>query len=240
MTDEPTQKEISKIERNLRRQRIMTWFGTWSGFRGKTLWDWMGLIISAMIPLVLLLFGQSYSESQRVSNLEIEQDRQREVALQKYFDDMAELMLDRNLLTSKSDDEVRSIARTRTLTVLRGLDGERKGLLLRFLYESELIGRYNPIMNEKTGELENTERIILLEGADLKNAILRGVALQGAFLSMVDFSGADLQDAGLYSANLQFVNFRDANLQGASLQETILIALQLQYFNNRGRLSEEA
>ena len=76
---------------------------------------------------------------------------------------MSELLLHENLCKSKPDDEVRKIARVRTLTVLTRLDGKRKGSVIQFLYESELI--------------DKNKTIIDLLGADLNNAEL------GTFLS---------------------------------------------------------
>ena len=65
---------------------------------------------------------------------------------------MAELLLEKKLRTTENK-EVRNVARTRTLAVLRTLDGTRKGIVLRFLKEAGLIDK------EKT--------IVDLEGADL-------------------------------------------------------------------------
>ena len=48
---------------------------------------------------------------------------------------MTELLLDKKLRESEVD-EVRAVARARTFTVLRRLDGERKGALIRFLIRS--------------------------------------------------------------------------------------------------------
>jgi hypothetical protein len=52
---------------------------------------------------------------------------------------MSALLLDENLRASPDGAEVRNIARTRTLSTLRRLDGDREGILLQFLYESQLI-----------------------------------------------------------------------------------------------------
>ena len=54
---------------------------------------------------------------------------------------MQELILDKGLRRSEKDAEIRDVARARTLTVLRSLDGDRKGQVLRFLHEADLIGR---------------------------------------------------------------------------------------------------
>src|SRR5919106_668649 len=87
---------------------------------------------------------------------QIEDDRVRQNVLQSYIRDMTELLLDRRLAASVPistatpdpnstttpvpKSPVRQIARASTLSALRQLDGERKGLLVRFLYESNLIG----------------------------------------------------------------------------------------------------
>lgn len=78
------------------------------------------------------------------------------------------LLPDNNLRESNKVSKVRTIARARTLTVLRSLDGERKGNVVQFLYESGLIAdknvgapSKNPIVNLSGAKLE---------GADLKGA----------------------------------------------------------------------
>ena len=63
-------------------------------------------------------------------------DNQRETALQAYIDKMSELLLHEKLRDSAKEDEVRNIARVRTLTILPLLDGNRKSSLLKFLYET--------------------------------------------------------------------------------------------------------
>jgi hypothetical protein len=51
------------------------------------------------------------------------------------------LILDKGLRRSEKDAEIRTVARARTLAVLRGLDENRKGQVVRFLHEVELIGK---------------------------------------------------------------------------------------------------
>jgi Zn-dependent protease with chaperone function len=120
---------------------------------GKTLWDWMQLLF---IPVVLAIAGfwfnhrerkaaelraeieQNAAERRAEAEQEIEQQRtkaereisedsQREAALQAYINNMSELLLHEKLRESGPNDEVRKIARVRTLTVLPRLDGDRSG-----------------------------------------------------------------------------------------------------------------
>ena len=104
-----------------------------TGFGTKTLWDWLELLI---IPLVLAGGGFYLNRSEHNTDREIATDRQKEQALQTYLDHMADLLLKEDLRNSENE-EVRNVARTRTLTVLRGLDKKRKGVILKFLYEAE-------------------------------------------------------------------------------------------------------
>src|SRR3989442_986202 len=101
---------------------------------GKTLWDWFQLLI---IPAVLAIAGytinltisRSEQESTRLRDQtehEIAEDNQREAALQDYIDKMSELLLEKKLRESPEGNEVRKIARVRTLTVLPRLDANRK------------------------------------------------------------------------------------------------------------------
>ena len=124
---------------------------------------------------------------------------------------MSELLLKGHLhnhkTTTVEDEEVRNIARVRTLTVLPRLDGVRKRSVIQFLYESDLIGNN-----------ANPDGIINLKGADLRAARLDEVDLNGASLQAVDLRSADLNGAQLRGADLSGVTkLNNAILRGADL-----------------------
>jgi hypothetical protein len=79
---------------------------------------------------------------------QIADQRRQDETLQAYLDYIGELLLNKDmpLRQSKARDEVRTLAQARTLTVLRRLDGERKGRVLQFLYEAGLITRYRAVV----------------------------------------------------------------------------------------------
>ncbi len=178
---------------------------SWAGVRGKTLWDWLQLLI---IPAVLAGGAMWFSRAEREAEREIADDRLREAALQGYLDRMTELLLKEGLRTSEADDESRAVARARTLTALRQLDGERKATLLRFLYEADLINR--------------DDAVIVLERADLIKAKLWNANLSGANLSKVMLWGADLSEADLGEADLKEAILVGTNLSEADLGEVDL------------------
>src|SRR5260370_19571687 len=113
----------------------------WTGFNGntksgKTLWDWLQLLI---MPLALAIIAIFFNRSERKNEQRVASDNQQETSLQEYIKEMSELLLHEKLRESQPGDEVRIIARVRTLTVLLRLDKERKNSILQFLYESGLI-----------------------------------------------------------------------------------------------------
>src|SRR5258708_2079423 len=101
-----------------------------SGFAGKTLWEWLQLLI---IPLVLAVGGYLFNFTNSRTERDLTTDNQREVALKEYIDQLSELLLREHLDELKPEYEtVRKIARIRTLTVLRRLDPDRKRSVIRY------------------------------------------------------------------------------------------------------------
>jgi uncharacterized protein YjbI with pentapeptide repeats len=117
---------------------------------------------------------------------------------------------DRPLRCAQPGDDLSVVARAHTLAVLPRLAGSRKGSILRFLYESDLIGKYGQ------------QSVI-----DLKRADLRGAFLSGADLSGINLSGADLRKANLFWTTLDGANLKGSNLSGHNLKITFLHSADL-------------
>lgn len=212
---------------------------------GKTLWDWMQLLI---IPAILAGGVYWLNESARQSEQAISSDNIQEAALQTYIDRMAELLIKENLSESEQKSEVRVVARARTLTVLQGLDKERKGALLRFLYEANLIQKDKTVIDLSGANLREANlRWAQLREAYLYRANLDGADLRWAQLSFANLSGASLNEAKLYSADLRWAQLSEAslyeadlnfaNLSGADLSGANLIKAELRYDLNGANLS---
>ena len=150
-------------------------------------------------------------------------DTQREAALQAYIDHMSKLLLAQNLRHSTEDEEVRKIARVRTLTVLRRLDAERKGSVLQFLHESTLLGKEGRIVDLTGADLSRAH----LSRADLSGANLSHANLSRANLSRADLSEAILSEAILSRTNLSGTNLSEADLMRANLRGADLIGANL-------------
>ena len=192
--------------------------------REKTLYDWLQLLIVPLaLATIALLFNRAttrteqdiakkrYEQDQAIAEKRYEQDqkiaaqrdeqdqkiardKQREDLLQTYLDRMTELLLEKQLRTSAPSDEVRNVARVRTITVLFQLDARRLGYVFAFLRE--------------TGLMSTTSESIV----SLKQAELNKINLSQARLSQ-----ADLSEASLFEANLSGAILSKANLSKASL-----------------------
>jgi hypothetical protein len=218
--------------------------------RTPTFFDWLKALmvpvavagLAAVIAISQTCFAEtnedrrlstsSTIEAQRASTeQEIDTERFREATLQAYLGRMETLLLEFGLREARLGDGIRELARSYTLTTLAQLDGQRKGLVVRFLYESGLIG---------TGRYEDVDQGVVFVGqnfvVDLSRADLSDAELANADLTGADFSGghslvrdqearhasdegADLSGADLRGAKLIAVNLWRADLSGASLDD---------------------
>ena len=189
----------------------------------------VGVVVTLLVTTMLTqLEGirQRDVESDRAKVAAAEAERQaRQESLQTYLGDMGELILrDTSPLPEASpDDAVSQLARAKTLTVLDGLSPGRKGIVIRFLREAQLIQR----------DEGQRAPIITLFRADLSDADLSGANLSGAFLGQADLrdadlSGTDLSDADLSGANLSDP-FQQADLANADLSRANLANADLPY-----------
>jgi uncharacterized protein YjbI with pentapeptide repeats len=211
----------------------------WTGFETKNLWDLLELLI---VPAILAGGALWFNEQRNKTEREIALNRSLDIALLSYLNDMSEFMLEKGLRTSEPGADIRELARAKTLTVLQGLDGKRKGILIRFLYQSKLITKDNLVLDLSGADLndvvlngndisDNRDRTFIsylsladvqLFGTNLRDANFAEAKLSGASLVMADLSNADLSDA-----HLMFADLRNATLTGANLSNANLLNANL-------------
>jgi uncharacterized protein YjbI with pentapeptide repeats len=223
----------------------------WAGFAAeqepghKTVWDWLQLLV---IPLGLaaVAFALNAAQSSREQRREdrrtavdrqIAADRRREDALSTYLQQMSDLMLQRKLARSLPKSDVRSVARTLTLTVLPRLDGKRKAVVVKFLSEAGLITpRFDrvprPTDRAKIVEMWGADlRGIVLhtvfDGVDLEGADMRGADFRGAALVSIDLESADVRGAHFNRAYVEDAEFRDADLRHADFGQAHIVRSSL-------------
>ena len=167
---------------------------------GKTLWDWLQLLI---IPFALAIIAIFFNRSERKNEQRIASDNQQESALQDYIKEISELLLEKHLGELKPEYEaVRKIARVRTLTVLPRLDGKRKRNLLLFLYDAGLIDRKHQIIDVSDADFSEAD---LSEVSLFRYKLIRKGESQSLTTVNADLSGVNLRNANLNEANLRGV-----------------------------------
>ncbi len=154
---------------------------------------------------------------------DLEAQRTREAALQNYLEVVGELLIEKPLRRASPGDYLSTVVRAQTLSVLEGLDPDRKRILLLFLYESGLIYKDKPVVRLEAANLNG----INLNGVTLIGADLRDADLRDADLSKSMLEGGDLRRAFLERANLQGAFLERANLRGAILRGANLIGAQV-------------
>jgi uncharacterized protein YjbI with pentapeptide repeats len=225
--EKKAQKELDRLRKNENRTfkatRKRTNFRT--GFGNKTLWDWLQLLAALAVPLILGIatigFGllqANLAQQQHQLDQQNMLDQQQAILLQSYIDNIQDALLNHNLLGDSpkpKDDadkvkiqEVRLLARARTLITIQRLDPGRKGRLIQFLHETELI-------NFQDDKGKKKPLIIDISNSDLSHADLSYEVLRRADLQSVDFldailRGADFLDAILRGAYFAGVDLRDA------------------------------
>jgi uncharacterized protein YjbI with pentapeptide repeats len=218
---------------------------------GRTAWDWLGLI---GVPATLAALGIWFqSQEQKRASQEAKEQRRlvaeenKEETLQRYFDRVAQLLIEKDLIGLSSSSEQPSsivesssnIIRARTLSVLRSFsdDGDRKASVVLFLYETEILQALKvSLLNANLSAANlcwtNFSGAYLREAglreaklcwANLSRANLSKASLSRADLSEANLNNANLSGASLFKANLCWANLSEANFSGAYLREACLI-----------------
>ncbi len=206
--------------------------------------DWLQTIGTVATSFILI----GLTLQQMRSNNEDQQNR----VMADYVKQMTELRvkdgLSPLLLTEKiapkdiqekaKQEQVKLVARENTLNAARQLDGKYKGRMLKYLYDTKLIGYCSK--NDKTvrntvidiNQCENG--IIDLDEIEFKEAVsnfnadsqkplrLWGIDLRGASLVKADLKNVILIGADLSGADLRFAKLNGANLEGAMLEKVRL------------------
>lgn len=229
----------------------------WTGFPGKTLWNWLDLlIVPVFITVGAYWFDQQQrkrehesQDAKRAQELEVEQQRARESALESYLDQMGQLLLDRNLRESDDKSEARILARAYTLATLARVGPEEMRSVLRFLRDAGLITRERPVISLDGADLTGARlsRMLLLN-TNLNRAFLEYAALTGAVLYVLRMSGKDLVEdregkpasvSSLTGAYLRGGNLRGASLRGVSLREADISEADLTFAHIDNELLNE-
>ena len=208
------------------------------------------------IPLVLFFAAQGYQESLRQQELE----RVQQQAVIDYLNQLSTMLLDlEGGLSAPQNEELRTFITAITLTLLRdpNLDGERKGQVIGFLAQMDLVQGENighgplqlfddrvPAISLSGADLSHADLShLFLTGTDLRYAILthanlRSISLSLASIRDADLSYADLSYASINAASLSRSDLSHTDLSYASFDFTFLSGTNLNHANlSHARLS---
>jgi len=200
----------------------------WTGFgeslkdetkeSAKTLWDWLDLLI---IPSVIGLLGWLYSQAEKAKTKKNEEERFENESFESFLETMTNLIIEHRLHDEPSQQTL-AIARARINVAFNNLNGARKGQVLQFLYESNLID-INPKINIIGANLKNAvlDEIVLggseIRGAHFKNATIQNANLNGAVLIGCDFTQANFSNSIVNDLDLSYTNLTKAKLKNMDL-----------------------
>ncbi len=213
-------------------------------YYGITLRELLELAGTLAVPILIFIFGLWFQQrenkrAEEQAKLErgIAKDNLAEEAIQAYLDNMAKLLLDKELRKDlfpnvkdkfnllDKDNPVRDIARTQTITILRRLEGDKKrqDRIINFLRDAELYSFILKNVNLSRANLQEVD----LRDANLRDAKLSSTDLSSAYLRDANLSSAylwsaNLSSAYLWSANLSSAYLRDADLSSAYLRDADL------------------
>jgi Pentapeptide repeats (8 copies) len=208
----------------------------WTGFLGKTLWDWMKLLL---VPAILALGGLLITQMERYSagraqeiQLESIQDDRRNAREQYMLQRESMEENQRNSITRfrleqdrQQDDRLQAYLDRMTQlllendTRLRQSEQDEDVRMLARAWTLTMLDMLQDNPRRKSapvqflhaaGLIERGHAFVLLSGANLRGADLRDVRLNNA-----DLSNTDLGDANLAGADLSVADLSGANLEGA-------------------------
>ena len=201
----------------------------WSGFQKKSFWDWLQLLI---VPLMLALGAFYLSSAADFRDSQIAQERKQQEILTDYFSKMQDLIVETKKIKETSgykeshpkDQEVMllpefsSTAQALTLSVLEQLDGKRKGKVITYLAESQLITI--TVDNNKP----STQPEIKLDGANLDDIELGNNGQRNSLneKEMTIMDKIKIKNANMKRANLSGLQLLDSDISGSNLENATL------------------
>ena len=122
--------------------------------------------------------------------------RAQDARVQEYLDTTSTMLLTEQPSDpqgNQAESMVSAYVTGRTLTTLPGLDEQRKGVIMQFVQQSQLINKERPIVDLDGADLSE---------ADMSNMDLSGTDLAGSILTNADLTGADLSNAKLTDVSM--------------------------------------
>jgi uncharacterized protein YjbI with pentapeptide repeats len=213
----------------------------------KTFWDWMSLVFIPLAGgLTIAVVGYLFNLKQREREEAVQSLRAQDEALQRYLDQMSDLLVNQNLRPEPADaesngarnylDRVRNLLAE--LNLLSAPEDTNPKLYVRDLAQARTVAvllgldsehKRRPLKlvhelglitkGDQPLELKN----VGLDGANLRELTLHTAYLQCADLRVANLKGADLEGTDLTLADLRGSDLSRADLRGVDLTEANLL-----------------
>ena len=190
---------------------------------GDEVWKWIFQTFAS--PIAIFFTGWIIQRGIAEKKLEINKKNREEDILEKYLEDIQNLLLHyifgnklKSRLTQRINGLVFDIITTKTVTVLRRLnESSSKTIILLFLYNTSLIQK----------SVEDEGQINFFQSCNFSNIDLSEVDLSLAYfcgmnLSQTNFEEAELKKVDFSDANLEEANFKNSFLRGANFSNAKL------------------
>jgi uncharacterized protein YjbI with pentapeptide repeats len=179
--------------------------------RGKTLWDWLGLLI---VPILLTVLAISVSDTLKKREIEIGR-----------LDNQNKVIQDYHLLVTKIIEQYdikiisgpsKSLLRARTLAIISIINKKQKAALMQFIVEAGLLQHNNLFLDLESFDLSG---ISWLPG-NYEYINLNGTNMSNSFIQNCSFRESKLSSALLCNSILYEVAFTNSDLCYTDLSNT--------------------
>lgn len=181
-----------------------------------TKWDiWMTIFqglaaFGTMIAIPVSVYvAITSNDAQQAASASQALDQQHQTTLNNYLNETSNYVTNYNL----ANKTVNALVTAQTDTAIRSLDGARKGILVRYLWEVGLIKEPDPV--------------IMLFETDLDGAVFINANLWLADIGQNSLVGSNFAGTRLYGTDLAHDNLSDAILTGANLDGADLVGADL-------------
>jgi len=214
----------------------------WTGFQGKTLWDFQIIFLGAATAIIIAFLNDINISKRKKLEIEISIDKYMDNIVLSYLNKIEIFIRENKDLIKHNFDEIdetiKIYLQLQTKLTLGMLDTKRKEKIIQIIRDS---GLYKNLLtncnfedydlselnlsqfNFKNANLRNSNfSKAILHGTNFENAVLEKSNFECANAWGADFSKANLRESNLRKTNLRSAFLNDADLQGADFYGAIL------------------
>lgn len=184
----------------------------------KGVWGFISVFI---VPLSLFLIAHRFQMQNETANEENARNNREASLVNSYVDSVTNLLVSSGIEKS-DDDKIEKLIRSKSSLIARQVDQIRKGQVVRFLYDQDLVFSGEAIrrkQDELKREFDTTQDKQFYE-VELGGIDFVRIDLKSAFLPDIDLSGSTMKGGDLSAAYLTRSDLNVIDLSCTTLTET--------------------